>query len=387
MRMRLFIVLLAFIVAVPAVAAQKQEPEETVEEKMAVFRQVSDLPGADIKVPTVIEVPLTFLPFASRQVAVLDVDKNNFVPSYVFAKQEAKQKLIAAVSNKSSGQDDFLTDNDANTSVDFDLPEGKAGQAVINLVTPKPVTADGLWIGLARHVTMPEKIEVRAVVDGKEKIILAGKEGQPACSTCIAFPETTSSEWKITMQFGQPLRITEIDFGGVESQEKRDNRLRFLAQPDRHYRIFRDPDRFVAIPTGESGNLADDKDVRPVEALALAHNPLYRESDADGDGIADVRDNCVSVKNPDQKDVDGNLRGDACDDWDRDSVINSQDNCPSDPNAAKTDTDKDGKGDICDGEESRLTEKYTWFPWLIMLGAAGLLVFLFIRVSKTAPKG
>lgn len=36
-------------------------------------------------------------------------------------------------------------------------------------------------------------------------------------------------------------------------------------------------------------------------------------TDADGDGVSDVRDNCPAVANPDQVDTDGDRRGDACD--------------------------------------------------------------------------
>jgi Thrombospondin type 3 repeat len=34
--------------------------------------------------------------------------------------------------------------------------------------------------------------------------------------------------------------------------------------------------------------------------------------DADGDGVDDGRDNCPAVRNPDQRDANGNGRGDAC---------------------------------------------------------------------------
>ncbi len=51
---------------------------------------------------------------------------------------------------------------------------------------------------------------------------------------------------------------------------------------------------------------------------------LTREaSDSDGDGVADNADNCTEVSNPDQRDTDGDLFGNACDaDLDGDGVVN-----------------------------------------------------------------
>jgi len=57
--------------------------------------------------------------------------------------------------------------------------------------------------------------------------------------------------------------------------------------------------------------------------------------DADGDGVADADDNCVSVANADQADADGDGVGDVCD------------NCAR-ANSSQTDVDGDGVGDECD---------------------------------------
>lgn len=76
-------------------------------------------------------------------------------------------------------------------------------------------------------------------------------------------------------------------------------------------------------------------------------------TDSDGDGIADTTDNCPDVANQDQKDTDGDGKGDACGsdstgDKDNDGVKDISDNCPDDANADQKDTDGDGKGDLCD---------------------------------------
>jgi hypothetical protein len=57
--------------------------------------------------------------------------------------------------------------------------------------------------------------------------------------------------------------------------------------------------------------------------------------DSDGDGIADVADNCRSTYNRDQADRDGDGVGDACD------------NCPQLANRGQEDGDRDGQGDAC----------------------------------------
>ncbi len=69
---------------------------------------------------------------------------------------------------------------------------------------------------------------------------------------------------------------------------------------------------------------------------------VYSCPDADGDGYADAPgfscppDNCPTIYNPGQEDVDNDGIGDVCD------------NCPDIANADQTDDDNDGIGDVCD---------------------------------------
>lgn len=68
-----------------------------------------------------------------------------------------------------------------------------------------------------------------------------------------------------------------------------------------------------------------------------------------GDGIPNDVDNCIFVINPDQKDSDGDGKGDACDtDKDGDGVANDVDNCSMIANANQADADVDGTGDACE---------------------------------------
>ena len=79
-------------------------------------------------------------------------------------------------------------------------------------------------------------------------------------------------------------------------------------------------------------------------------------NDADGDGVFDSIDNCALVANADQYDTDADGLGDVCDscledatnDADRDNICGNLDNCPSAANADQADCDADGAGDVCD---------------------------------------
>ena len=88
------------------------------------------------------------------------------------------------------------------------------------------------------------------------------------------------------------------------------------------------------------------------EDEASTPNPDGNEvADADGDGVPDPQDNCKTVPNPDQADVNGAGRGDACDpDDDNDGILDSADNCPTAANPDQLDTDGDGEGDVCEAD-------------------------------------
>ena len=73
------------------------------------------------------------------------------------------------------------------------------------------------------------------------------------------------------------------------------------------------------------------------------------EQDTDSDGVPDPTDNCPSVSNPSQADLDGDGIGDYCDpDIDGDGHLDGDDNCPSVSNPSQADLDGDGIGDDCD---------------------------------------
>lgn len=70
--------------------------------------------------------------------------------------------------------------------------------------------------------------------------------------------------------------------------------------------------------------------------------------DTDNDEIADAADNCPTVSNWDQADMDGDNIGDICDsDLDGDGFNNDVDVCPLLSNPGQEDADGDGYGDAC----------------------------------------
>jgi Thrombospondin type 3 repeat len=94
---------------------------------------------------------------------------------------------------------------------------------------------------------------------------------------------------------------------------------------------------------GTGGQITDPE-------LFLPPNPsVSPAADSDGDGVLDGTDNCPTVANVDQRDIDDDGIGDVCDDdLDGDGTANAVDTCPSEQNADQIDSDGDGIGDVCD---------------------------------------
>lgn len=374
----LFILFLATVINAGAQSSQKSFDVSLI----SAFRLYKDFDNIPIKVPAVVEIP--FNDFIERfDFAVFDKTSNSFEPYYF------KQKIIVAEipvsinTIPSNSKANLIIDKNTNTYVDFFLPENGQGQVKIILTSSKPITSSGLTLLLDNNVALPSSIEIKAVIDDQERIIVANRkmDGQS-----IYFPKTTSDKWQITFNYSQPLRISELYLHQDNVIKSNVNAIRFLAQPGHSYRIYFNPDRPVNIKVGESGNLASAVDVLTIQPTESYNNPYYVIADVDNDGVPDIKDNCVFVSNPDQQDLNNNGRGDACDDFDQDGIINTQDNCPNNPNRNQIDSDGDGIGDACDPEESRLTERFPWIPWLGIGFTAIVIVILFILTLKKPTK-
>lgn len=71
------------------------------------------------------------------------------------------------------------------------------------------------------------------------------------------------------------------------------------------------------------------------------------DADDDNDGVGDALDNCPLIANGAQANRDGDALGDACDDSDNDGANDGVDNCPA-FNPDQVDLDGDGRGNLCD---------------------------------------
>ncbi len=367
-RFLLLTTLCIFYISVFSAHAQENQVE-------LAFRRFFDIEPLGISAPTVVEVKLSTAPVERHDYAIQNTATHSFEPYYLNQTIEAIP-VAATVSN--NGDAHLMTDGKVETFTEFPVSSDDPNTVDIVFTAAKPITASSFTILLDNNVALPTYVALEATIGGSSKVVIANK---PLTSTSVVFPKTTATVWKLSLTHIQPLRIAEISFL-QENQINVERTLRFLAQPKTLYHIYIDPDRSISVPVGESGDLAGAQNILPIPQPASQINTRFKQSDSDGDSIPDVRDNCISVKNKDQVDTNHNKRGDACDDFDFDGLKNIDDNCPDHPNRDQIDTDRDGKGDACDADESRITERLTWLPWMGIGGASIIVVVLFAILAR-----
>lgn len=365
--------------------AQNKDQQEIISSIISAFKSYKDIDNLPIKVPTVVEISLKNEFLERLDFAVFDKNTKSFEPYYLKEEILIKKTQLSVETVPYNPNIMNIIDNNIKTYTEFPLlTENESAEVLIIINSQTPITSSFLTLILDNNVALPNSITIRAIVDNQEKIILAN---QKLYQQTVYFPKTTSDKWKIIFNYSQPLRISELRLNQDNVEKLTYRSLRFLAQPNHSYRIYLDPDRLVNYPSKEVGDLTLAKNIFLINNPPPSQkNPNYLIADIDKDNIPDIKDNCVSIYNPKQEDIDNNNRGDMCDDWDLDGIVNSRDNCPNQPNRDQKDTDGDKIGDVCDNEESRITERYKWLPWLSIFLAAVILIILFILTAKSAFK-
>ncbi len=357
-----------------AQAERAPEWRQDVNIEREAFRYVIEVPELSITVPTVVEVPVQHTAIQNHT-AVAEEESGNIVTALYKTNRENAE--IAMVANVHGNTAPYLTDEKIETVEQFPFSEDTQNVVSVEFSTPNktPIKSDQLFVTLAPNVALPKSIAIHAMLGTEKSIVVAEKRLE---DTQIRFPETTADTFVVRFELAQPLRIAEMRF--VQKGEvAKTGAVRFLAQPNTRYTLYLDPDRFFGSITTGGVSLGSDEGVLKIQAR-MENNSVYVPLDSDKDGVPDTLDNCVSVSNRSQHDIDKNGRGDVCDDYDRDGVINSKDNCPDTPNRAQTDTDGDGVGNECDARENRLTERSPWIPWVGM-GIAGLVLIVLMGMS------
>lgn len=356
--------------------------QTSTDEIVAAFQNVFSIPPVNVVVPTVVEMPISNALQERNDFAIYEVETQKFVPYYV---RESFTVLPVAVRASDDNMDaSALVDNDSETSAEYFLQEELESMVRITLESDELIESSSLVFELAQYVALPVRVSVSALVNGVDERVIVAPSA--LTSTVLTFPKTVANKWMVTLTYVQPLRINELRLVQDNVENSVNRGIRFLAQPKTSYMVYSNSDRAVQVPTVERGDLLDSKNVRTLKSVPNAYNPAYKQADIDADGVIDIVDNCVQTANTDQMDIDGNGRGDVCDDFDRDGVLQTTDNCPNHTNVMQEDTDGDGMGDACDTEESRFTEKHAWVPWAGMGVAVLVLGILFALVGMTPKK-
>jgi len=327
--------------------------------------------------PTVVSVNL---PTDDRYgVAIIEEETGQPQPWLKISHYKEPMSVDATESSEIIGKLSALTDGNFDTTAEFNLDKDE-GSAFVVLESDDAIASSSLRLSLDNNVALPHTIGLSALVDGSWKTVVATKRLE---STVLSFPETTAKEWRIEFGHGQPLVLREISLNESSDSQKTGIEIRWLAREGEGYKLYTNARSYPNISTSEAGKLSgEDLEIIEVDLGESENNVLFKEPDYDDDGVVDLMDNCVTVSNIDQEDIDDNGRGDACEDFDGDGVVNSKDNCPDHPNRYQKDEDDDGIGNECDGEESRITEKNPWISWLAMGIAALVIIVILVQTVR-----
>lgn len=391
------------LVGVSRVSAQSADQVVPATDPRTAFRYVAPINFPAITTPQVVAVPIpSGIPHFSTYVR--EKESDTWVGKVVQTEYVEEKYITTCFFNQYDHSKGFTGEAsklcpelaDLNPLTTFDVPvlsnaQGQWRTLFVLIMEARPGIT-GFNFEFADFSDQSAQATIIDASTAKELVV-----NRPLSRGQVYFPLNRSGMYHIILDHTQPLRVSDISLIGVSALPT--SRLYFLAQPGQSYEFYGDPERPPGIQTQEppTANLTNAVAATLGISLqatsgglgsTLQQNQLYQPADTDGDGVLNAQDNCPNVANPDQIDANSNGIGDACDDFDADGVLNSQDNCPNIPNRSQVDVDGDGVGDDCDLEESRLTEKYTWIPWVAFAFAGvvllGMMGYLFTRKPSVA---
>ncbi len=284
---------------------------------------------------------------------------------------------LESISETIDGRSSYLQDQKTNTSVTFD--SNNQNHIVTFDNTEARYLISEIDITLSSNTIPPDYVSIRAMLPGSSewKTII----DQKRFSSRITFPKIQPQKIEVILESNNLLRVSEIDFSNDVRQKSRKERIHFYASEGQNYTLFTQPsfgqERISGIST--QGLRTDNN--TPVFDLPQAQKNEGYNPDFDLDGINDLQDLCPKVADETNADIDGNQRGDVCEDPDQDYYFSHKDNCPFVYNPDQKDSDADGLGDKCDESDDRTTEKD---DLLITISFIVMVLALIFLITKSA---
>jgi hypothetical protein len=176
--------------------------------------------------------------------------------------------------------------------------------------------------------------------------------------TNFHFPKSTSKYFEVEIKHSKPITILEMNFESVTKLYEDNILIQFIddGNLDSEYYVYSGGvtkgDSYQDGIFGAYHNIGG-ANLQTTKFKIAIHEPfqpnnIFSNPDNDQDGVPNQYNNCVTVSNSDQQDLDG-----------------------------------DKIGDFCDEEESRLTERYSWLPWLgIIIGVGSVGFILATTINK-----